>query len=473
MKVVYLFLCCISVFLISCKKSFLDKKPNDALVVPTTLAEIEAIANNDHIMNGSTFGSLPGPNPTLLIVGSDDYFIPDNLSSSFKTLESNVYVWKRNNVYSVLSTFADWDVPYTTVFYSNLALQQLNTVDRNSNNQLQWDRVKANCLFYRAYAFFQLSQIFSPVYNNTTASTDLGIPLRLNADISDRVNRSTVQQTYDQIINDLKVAALLIPDASLPTTVISKNRPSKPAVYGMLARVYLSMGYYDSALNYSSSCLQLYNVLMDYKNPVEVVPPNATSNPFLQFNPEVIFQSIGTRDPLGTLVSTTNARVDTLLYSKYSIGDLRKSYFFRLREPNRYSFRGSYDGGSGLFMGLATDEIYLIKAECLARKGNVSDAMNTLNALLRKRSMNGFTDIIASDATDALSKILLERRKELVHRGLRWVDLRRLNNEGANITIKRVVNGQTESLMPNDLRYVWPIPDNILGFNPEMMQNPR
>jgi hypothetical protein len=162
-------------------------------------------------------------------------------------------------------------------------------------------------------------------------------------------------------------------------------------------------------------------------------------------------------------VANWAAQIDTSLYASYDDNDLRKSaYFF----PNfeNYSFKGSYAGSDGVyFTGLATDEIYLIRSECLARNQQKDAALNDLNALLSKRwSAGNFTPITVATAQEALTIILAERRKELVMRGLRWIDIKRLNKEGANIILKRIIATQQFSLQPNEERYALPIPDDII-----------
>ncbi|MET0573451.1 MAG: RagB/SusD family nutrient uptake outer membrane protein, partial [Pedobacter agri] len=76
-----------------------------------------------------------------------------------------------------------------------------------------------------------------------------------------------------------------------------------------------------------------------------------------------------------------------------------------------------------------------------------------------------YRPVVRTDAESALQVVLDERRKELVMRGLRWMDLKRLNAEGANILVSRSFNGQTVSLLPNDSRYALPIPEDIIQLS--------
>jgi hypothetical protein len=126
-----------------------------------------------------------------------------------------------------------------------------------------------------------------------------------------------------------------------------------------------------------------------------------------------------------------------------------------------------------MFSGIATDEIHLIKSECLARLGKKVDAMQVLNHLLQFRWKAGaFIPLTAADSDEALSIILRERRKELPFRGLRWTDLRRLDKENLIPTLTRELDGKQYVLPPGDKRYVLPIPYDIISQT-GMPQNPR
>ena len=188
-----------------------------------------------------------------------------------------------------------------------------------------------------------------------------------------------------------------------------------------------------------------------------------------RYNSEVLFDMSSAN--LNFLLSTT-LRVDTVLISSYATTDRRKDVFFRISN-GRYTSKQSYGGGpTTRFTGLATDEVYLIRAECNARKGNTAVAMSDLNTLLRNR-ISPFADLQATSPTDALQKILAERRKELCFRGVRWSDFRRLNKEPQfAVTLIRKIKGQTFTLPPNDQRYVLPIPPVVI-FLTGIPQNPR
>ncbi|RYF12213.1 MAG: RagB/SusD family nutrient uptake outer membrane protein, partial [Flavobacteriales bacterium] len=105
--------------------------------------------------------------------------------------------------------------------------------------------------------------------------------------------------------------------------------------------------------------------------------------------------------------------------------------------------------------------------------GDKDNALSALNSLLIKRfKTNTFIPYVAATANDALQMVLQERRKELVYRGLRWTDVRRLNKLGANITMKREINGETYQLKPNELKFALAIPADIINMT-GMVQNYR
>lgn len=433
----------------SCKK-FLDKKSDKSLAVPSTLQDAQALLDNYTIPN--TFYSSAGAQ------SDDDFYLEDAYFNTISDESKINYTWQKQ-AYNA----THWNLLYNIVYYANNALETVNKVTLTPYNQTEYNSVKGQALFFRSYAFWHIAQNWSVPYNKTTASTDVGVPLRLSADPTIPSKRSSVEQTYEQIITDLKQAASL-----LPPTVPLASRPSKAAAFGALARTYLSMQEYDLAGLYADSCLQLYNTLVNYNT---ISQTSAT--PFALFNPEVIFQSqfIGT-----PVLSVTNWKVDSLLYQSYAPNDLRKTLFYASNGTGSYGFKGSYNGitSGANFNGIAVDEIYLIRAESKARAGKKEEAMNDLNTLLTARfETNTYSQIAATDAGDALNKVLAERRKELVGRGLRWIDLRRLNKEPRFAkTLVRKVNGTVYELPPNDKRYTFYIPETVIEYT-NMPQNDR
>lgn len=434
---------------ISCKK-YLDVKPLKTLVVPTKLKDLQALMDNYEVMNQKY--------PALLELPSDDYYINSTDWNAAWITERLNYVWDKDVTY-----LASYKYVYQIVNTSNVVLKELDDEKFEQFNELQEYRdIKGQALFCRAFAFYNLAQLYCKPYS-TTSEQDPGIVLRLDPDVEQKSVRSTVKQTYDQIIGDLKMAVEL-----LPNTVVAKSRPGKAAAIGALARTYLSMRDYENAGKYADACLKENASLMDY-NQVDV---NAMT-PFERFNIETVYYCY--MDYI-SLFFDPSGKIDTTLYASYDEKDLRKSIFFFPNGDGTHSYKGSYDGTSyygTLFNGIATDEMYLIRAESFARAGNTTAALTDLNKLVEKRwDQNSFTPLNAGSATAALDLILEHRRKELVFRGLRWTDIRRLNLEGRNITLKRVIDGTPYLLPPNDLRTVMLIPQEVIDLS-GIPQNPR
>ncbi|MBB5436353.1 tetratricopeptide (TPR) repeat protein [Pedobacter sp. AK017] len=444
----------------ACKKSsFLDANPNDSLIIPKTVGQYQSLLDDYSRMNYGT--------PYNINSGSDDYYLlPGFFDAFYDETAKNAYIWNDNIWFQGSGALLNWNIPYSVIFNANLVLHGLKDIQAISGEQTAWNNLKGHALFLRAFHFYQLSQLFLPVYSVSSANSQLGLPLRLGIDIDESIKRSTVQETYNQIIKDLNEAKELLHEQSGV-----KTRPSKHAVYALLSRIYLSIGDYESALQNANASLAINNTLLDYNVPDVLSKGNV----------EIIWPAKIAYDGLQPAFDFASSAVDEDLLGSYSAKDKRIAVFFDINQLGGKYFKGTYNFSqneepTSLFTGLATDEIYLIRAECYARLGNKDLALADLNTLMVKRWVDdgSWVPFTATTAAEALDKILVERRKELVFRGLRWSDLRRLNSEGRNITLTRKLDdGTIVSLAPNSLKYTYLIPPSVIGFHPEMPQNPR
>lgn len=455
----YLVVCIAALTVSGChKKEFLEAKPDSDLFVPSTLEDCQALLDNETIMNET---------PVLGELSADNFYLLYPFWRNLNIKEKNAYVWQPDTFEGLPGDISDWNAPYRQVFYANVILESLPKIPVTAANESNWKAIKGAALFARAHAFYQVAQVFAPVYSIQGAGEKLGIPLRLTPGVDEKSVRSTLQETYNRIINDLQEASRLLPAGGIPLN--NRNRSSRPAAFALLARAYLSMDNYSHAKTYADSCLQLHHTLIKYDT------LNASlMNPFSNFNEETIYQSRFISTNVLRALTVSNCIVDSNLYRSYDTHDLRSVLFYRVHTTTGNIIpKASYTGNNQLFTGLATDEVYLIRAECLAHMGYVAEAMNDLNTLLMNRwEANYFEPLKAHTADEALQIILRERRKELPFRGLRWTDLRRLNKGSNRTTLIRKLNNQSYELPPGDLRYTLLLPPDVISLS-GMQQNPR
>lgn len=446
-----------------CKKGFLDAKPSSTLVTPTSLKDFQALLENVNVMNRAC--------PALMQLAADDYvFVSDATWAGTRyNAERTSYIWAKD-LFEGQKNIKDWNAGYAAVFVANSVIEGLDKLDVADNDKQDWNNLKGWALFMRAYVLYDLVRTFAATYDSLSAAIDLGIPIRTKPAIDEIKPRASVEESYRQIFADLNLANnLLLPEIA-PN---NKERPSRVAVSALLARIYLSMRNYQKAEEQANITLNAYSSLIDYNtiNPAERIP-------FSMNNIETILNTAIIRNYYDVSLVGGFANTVTInpeLYQLYANNDLRKTiYFGTTAGTGTIYMKFGYAGADVTpFTGLATDELFLIKAECLARRNQTAEAMAILNRLLIKRyKTSNFVALTASDPFEALQIILTERRKELVWRSLRWTDLKRLNKEGANIILSRSINSKTYVLPPNDPRYIFPIPDDEIALS-GIQQNPR
>lgn len=437
MKNINLLLICLGLsFSLGCTKDFLDERPSKALLVPQTLADMQALLDNINVMNST---------PAIPALAADDYSLLEGGALKIDAVQNGAYFWAEDTYQG--NSVGDWTTPYQQIFYSNVVLDGLEQLQPTNQELSSYNSIKGSAYFYKAMALNNLLQLFAKPYD-LNANNNPGLPVPLNSNVNERPERKTLSYTYEQLILNLQNAANL-----LPLKASTKNRPSLHAVYALLARVYLQMQDYAQAEAFAEKALNISRTLIDYNT------ATATTTPFGQVLPNGMEEVIFYNKKLSYAFFTSGIiKIDPSLVNLYQANDLRKRYYFRDGSNGSVSFTG--------YEGLTTDELYLISAECKARRKDTHGALGELNVLLLKRWKTGtYVNLSASTADEALSLVLNERRKELAGRGLRWGDLRRLNQDSRfAITLNRTYGGKTYTLPPNDKKYTLPIPDKEIQY---------
>lgn len=436
MKKLHVLLLLISLIGLSGCKKILEEKSDQKLAIPSTLSDFQALMDNFTLLNGVDHTSLE--------VSADDYSLSD---ADFTAISSEayrrMYRWEKDYLFN--PSFNEWQTAYRGIYHCGSVVEGLEGSDLSRS--ATFNNVMGQALVFRSKFLMQAMAVWGKSFL-ISSGNDIGVPLRPSLNFNEPTVRASLKEGYEKVVTDLKHGASLLPARSLHL-----YRPSKAAAFGLLARAMLYTGNYREGALYADSCIKLADPLLDYNK-----LNSADRYPFALFNPEVIFDIYVAP---GTPVASSRARIDPQLIGLYKTNDLRKGLFFTQTGSN-YFFKGTYHQPSHFF-GIATDEMYLILSECLIRTGQVQAGLAALDKLLVNRFRTGtYIPVVLNDAKAALDLVLQERRKELVMRGLRWMDLKRLNAEGAGIEISRTINGERVVLAPNDPRYALPIPEDII-----------
>jgi len=442
----YFTICIVASFslFVSCE-SILDEKSDYKLAIPETLGEFQALLDR--------YTDILGEYNASGEVSSDDYYLTDNDFNALRNEEDKrLYTWQSSFVATNSGIGNDWLRTFKPIYVANAVLHEIK-----QKKILGADYIKGQALTIRASRYLDALQVWAPVYNKSTSHTDLGLPLRNDPDMNLPSIRASVEDTYNFIINDLNEALEVLPE--LETSIV---RPNRGLVNGLLARAYLYRGQYSEALEYALKGLEFKSNLIDFNS-----LNSLDKYPIKDLNIEQFYR-VTMR--LAPQLNAPIARIPKDLYDLYHEDDLRKEMFFTPHTDGTILFRGTYSGSaSARITSITSGELYLVAAECYARLNQVNQSVNMLNLLLKNRWKSGRYIEIAN-GNNILDLVLIERRKELLMRGLRWPDIKRLNRDGASINLTRIVNGIKYTLPANDKRFAISIPEEIIDLT-GMIQN--
>jgi starch-binding outer membrane protein, SusD/RagB family len=410
----------------------------------------------------------------LLDLSSDaDSFLSTMLTNPNLYI-SNAYQWKKK-IWDDGQSDDMYNTAYNRILQMNVVLDKIGgaTLDNNSSED---DRsiVKSQALINRAFYYWQLANIYGPAYQESTASQDLSVPLITTSNANLLPKQAVAKEIYNFITTDLLSA---VNNPVLPGLGVDIIHPGKAAGFALLARTYLYMSKFDSAMIYADSALAFKSSLVDYNS--YIIPSQLIS---LNANPEIYLARI-------CINSYFYALMKSSFYSSndynnlFTSSDQRLDLFFPFTPRFGYAPYVMTNSDELVFdYSISVPEMLLTKAECLSRKGNYDEAISLVNTLREKRMPSyAYAPIVDYTSENTDSIVIAERRKELsFHGGLRWFDLKRLNKETkfaktlyryAYDSAYNVVTLAT--LQPNSPNYVMPFSPLIIDNNPNMIQNIR
>ena len=399
---------------------------------------------------------------TQAIILLNDRYVSDSYLSYYELWSANYY-WDENADRIAMnkrdeSTYYD---SYSGINTANLIIENAETATDATDAQRAQAIAQARVL--RAMKYFTLVNYYAKTYNAATAANDGGVPLITSAEVGASHSQPSVQAIYDFILDDITQALPNLPEKPLNVLYAGKGTG-----HAFAARVYLQMGNYNEALKQANEALNYNDKLFDW---VEFYNTNAG----VLGDPDV-YQSVAS--PMGhdyvenynfchgaSSYSASDTQMREDRGNRFETGDAAFMSRWKIRtmagatyyNPN---LRGYFNRG-----GMTTTEVYLIKAECLARTGNVGGAMDVLNQVRQKRILpEVYQPLTATSADQAVDLIVKTKGDALILTIVPFCDARRLNLESAHArTLTKTENGNSYSLTPNSHMWVMPFPKGAVG----------
>lgn len=318
--------------------------------------------------------------------------------------------------------------------------------------------------FHKAFAEFLLLRSFGEFWDRTS---EYGVvlydkPVRDNE--TEAKARSTVEACYTQILADLDVAA----DA--PAYDGRAYRVNQVTVKMLRARVMLYMGEFGEAATLAQQAIdEAGSPLGDYTSIFAqgFSSPETLFAPYAEYPLEVLGTNV-TNDVMSGYGTTVALIADELAGTvDDGLYDARYTATFTPGSLKKYVLNSTDTGDENTYYLMRLAELYLIKAEAEARRGNYAPARTALKAITDRAGYDAdYVDGIAD--SDLLLAIFRHKYMELAAENYEeWFDMVRYHVlDGTDFTTTGL--GYTVSMQHLTL----PIPEKARSGNKLLKQNP-
>lgn len=474
-----------TMFISGCGDSFLDTPQYDAVDLDKGLTDASSIS---YALNG-TYNRLLGygsaGNYATLIgdYGSDIVYNGGGFGSHITT----IYQFSYSDTEGCFNSI--WDNNYKVADNAARVIQACERLLSEDNERdaakIRMYEAEARCL--RAFVSLQLANIFchQVMVDGSDYSSEPGIVIIDNPiQAYEHVKRSTVGETYQQIIGDLQKAITLFDEAGDRGNLYYF---SKKAAYGVLARTYLYLEKWEEAAAAANNSLKEAGItsLVYDADQYKALYNGGKSNTESMFALAISEIDNNGENSAGNFFSNYGYSVSPYLYGLYGSEDCRKTIFGFKNNAPWWGMTSIFNGGKFGDFGesspnpkVATNylvnapEMFLIEAEAYTKLNKIADARQALLVVAKRNNAITSADDLPASAEGLMQFIYEERARELIQEGFRLWDLRRWNIP-ANLFAYRAPNimyRYTDKRLGN---LVFPIPAGEVnaGFGVEQNEN--
>jgi hypothetical protein len=486
MKLKYILSIVVGIVILASCENFLDLTPHDELSYEqafSTVSDVQIAARGIYYEMHENTGYFDGQHMILPDIMSDNVILCSEGRLTFDLMHAwditpgNFYVDRA------------WSQIYKVVNRCNQVIARSEPVVAEGNDILLKNHSIGEAYAIRGMAYFDLVRYYGKNYADATDS-DLGVAYVTDPGPTSP-GRNTVKECYNNIVADLKMGEQLMESGSISASEIP-IRFNAMAAKAMLARVYLTMEVWDTAISYATEVI----------NAAPMASIANFEDVWRDASDEGVLFKVRMTEADNS--STTSGSTIGVYYNQSSGTDIRSEFvcsyeFFQLlNDPNDvrlgWIFTSEYNGKMFNHIlkykeregGTVPDlvdakvlrvaEMYLTRAEASMNLASPDEAtaLADLNSLRAERYA-GFTP--GSESGQALrDAIRLERRKELAFEGQRWFDLKRYAEGISRGDFGDEADGGGLSYRTLDLpasSYLWqlPIPTPEMDANDNMIQN--
>lgn len=463
----------------------LDQYPNDSISTETSW---ETVDDAVKFRNGiySYFKSINGGIYTYTADQQSDLF---NATISYSNRGGDMHRWDFTAAQYEVEDI--WQYNYYTINNCNNIIANIDKIAaEKEEDKATLNMIKGEAYLMRAICYNTLVTRFASDYEPATAASAKGLPLVLEMDPQGKPSRSSLEDTYKQIKQDIKEARANLTTKGEANSVYF----TVDVIDAIEARVDLYMHNYAEAITLAKGLIDKYPLVAD---------ANMFSNMWLNDeSSEIIFKSFQSVDERANSMSlylsystTTESFNPDFIPSKwvldlYEDGDIRKEVYYRKDKitclettVDDVYMLNKYPGNPKLKKSeyeyyqmpkvFRVAEAYLIAAEASYQANDEVNALKYLNDL---RTQRGASVVTATG--DALFKeIKNEWIREFVGEGQRMNDLKRWHDglqrhDPQNQAILMIGADYTElTKEASDKRFLWEIPNNDMNANSNIEGN--